>query len=91
MLIIMLVGALTFAAIAGRMIFKYAGRGSQKTRSQRRDIWGDYKPDESAMSEPGYEGAPPRTDFDERPLRPANDPSDEIEKLLSRAAKRSAA
>jgi hypothetical protein len=90
MLLVMLAGALIFAAVAGRMIVKYAGRKSQKARGQRRDIWGDYKPDEDAISE-SYETTPPWTDFDERPLRPANDPSNEIERLLSRAAKRSAA
>lgn len=91
MLIIMLVAALIFAAIAGRMIIKYANRGSQKKRSQRRDIWGDYNKPEESATDAAFESAPPWTDFDERPLRAANDPSDEIEKLLSRAAKRSAA
>lgn len=91
MLIVMLAGALIFAAITGRMIVKSASRRSNKARGQRRDIWGDYQSGEGAISAPNDEASPPWPGYDEPTLRPANDPSNEIEKLLSRAAKRSAA
>jgi hypothetical protein len=89
MLLIMFAGVLTIVAIIGRMIVKYAGHQRAKTRNQRRDIW-------AAVSQEGasqaYEALlQPRSSQFARVPTEANDPSDEIEKLLQRASKRAAA
>ncbi len=90
MLLIMFAGVLTIVAIIGRMIVKYAGHQRAKTRNQRRDIWAAV-PQEGDASQ-AYEALlQPRSSQFARVPTEANDPSDEIEKLLQRASKRAAA
>jgi hypothetical protein len=90
MLLIMLAGVLTIVAVAARMITKYAGSGRAKNRNQRRNIW-DSAPQESDASQVYESLLQPRSSrFAPAPTE-ANDPSNEIEKLLQRASKRAAA
>lgn len=90
MLLIMLAGVLTIVAVAGRMITRYAGSGRAKSRTQRRNIWDSVAQQRDASQ--AYESLlqPRSSQFAPVPTE-ANDPSNEIEKLLQRASKRAAA